>query len=106
MDLFSANELMWAAFIIGNSAPLLFIVLYKKQKISVELLNLYFLGVFVGLSWEIPFALAGKSFHLILIDWPIDLPLVRNITYSFIDGLIFIVGVFLAKKFLKTQKAF
>ena len=51
MDLFSANELMWAAFIIGNSAPLLFIVLYKKQKISVELLNLYFLGVFVGLSW-------------------------------------------------------
>ena len=76
---------------------------YKKQKISVELLNLYFLGVFVGLSWEIPFALAGKSFHLILIDWPIDLPLVRNITYSFIDGLIFIVGVFLAKKFLKTN---
>ena len=103
MDLFSANQLMWAAFIIGNSAPLLFIVLYKKQKISVELLNLYFLGVFVGLSWEIPFALAGKSFHLILIDWPIDLPLVRNITYSFIDGLIFIVGVFLAKKFLKTN---
>ena len=59
--------------------------------------------MFVGLSWEIPFALAGKSFHLILIDWPIDLPLVRNITYSFIDGLIFIVGVFLAKKFLKTN---
>ena len=34
MDLFSANQLMWAAFIVGNSAPLLFITLYKTQKIS------------------------------------------------------------------------
>tara|TARA_X000000950_G_scaffold108501_1_gene136852 strand:+ start:2090 stop:2350 length:261 start_codon:yes stop_codon:yes gene_type:complete len=75
MDLFSANQLMWAAFIIGNSAPLFFVTLYKTQKISRELFNLYFLGVLVGLTWEIPFALAGKSFHLILIDWPIDLPL-------------------------------
>tara|TARA_B100000123_G_scaffold63398_1_gene44526 strand:- start:68 stop:619 length:552 start_codon:yes stop_codon:yes gene_type:complete len=104
MDLFSANQLMWAAFIVGNSAPLLFITLYKTQKISRELFNLYFLGVLVGLTWEIPFALAGKSFHLILIDWPVDLPLVRNITYSFIDGLIFLVGVYLAKAFLKNKQ--
>ena len=103
MDLFSANQLMWTAFIVGNSAPLFFIALYKSQKISRELFNLYFLGVLVGLTWEIPFALAGKSFHLILIDWPIDLPLVRNITYSFIDGLIFIAGVLLAKAYLKNK---
>ena len=103
MDLFTANQLMWAAFIIGNSAPLLFIILLKTEKISREFFNLYFLGVLVGLTWEIPFALAGKSFHLILIDWPIDLPLVRNITYSFIDGLIFIVGILLAKVFLKNK---
>tara|TARA_X000000368_G_scaffold1228_1_gene977 strand:- start:734 stop:1285 length:552 start_codon:yes stop_codon:yes gene_type:complete len=103
MDLFSANQLMWAAFIVGNSAPLLFILLNRAKKISNEFFNLYFLGVLVGLTWEIPFALAGKSFHLILIDWPIDLPLARNITYSFIDGLIFIVGVLLAKFFLKSN---
>ena len=103
MDLFTANQLMWAAFIIGNSAPLLFIILLKTEKISREFFNLYFLGVLVGLTWEIPFALAGKSFHLILIDWPIDFPLVRNITYSFIDGLIFIVGVLLAKAYLKNK---
>ena len=101
MDLFSANQLMWAAFIVGNVTPLLFVILYRAQKISREFFNLYFLGVLVGLTWEIPFALAGKSFHLILIDWPIDLPLVRNITYSFIDGLIFLAGVFLAKVFLQ-----
>ena len=103
MDLFSANQLMWAAFIIGNIAPLFFIVFYKTGIISKDLLKLYFLGVLVGLTWEIPFALAGKSFHEILIDWPVNRPLVRNITYSFIDGLIFIVGVLLAKNFLKTN---
>ena len=103
MDLFTANQLMWAAFIIGNSAPLLFIILLKTEKISREFFNLYFVGVLVGLTWEIPFALAGKSFHLILIDWPIDFPLVRNITYSFIDGLIFIVGVLLVKAYLKNK---
>ena len=80
MDLFSANQLMWAAFIVGNSAPVIFFILYYYQKITAELFKLYFLGVLVGLTWEIPFALAGKSFHLILIDWPINLPLVRNIT--------------------------
>ena len=104
MDLFSANQLMWAAFIVGNSAPVIFFILYYYQKITAELFKLYFLGVLVGLTWEIPFALAGKSFHLILIDWPINLPLVRNITYSFIDGLIFIVGIFLAKAFLKNKE--
>ena len=103
MDLFSANQLMWTAFIVGNSAPLVFFLFYKYRIISKELFNLYFLGVLVGLSWEIPFALAGKSFHLILIDWPIDLPLVRNITYSFIDGLIFFIGVLLAKAYLKNR---
>ena len=104
MDLFSANQLMWAAFIVGNSTPVIFFILYYYQKITAELFKLYFLGVLVGLTWEIPFALAGKSFHLILIDWPINLPLVRNITYSFIDGLIFIVGIFLAKAFLKNKE--
>ena len=103
MALFSANQLMWTAFLVGNSAPLLFISFYKSGIISKELFNLYFIGVLVGLSWEIPFALAGKSFHLILIDWPIDLPLVRNITYSFIDGLIFFIGVLLAKACLKNR---
>ena len=59
MDLFTANQLMWAAFIIGNSTPLLFIILLKTEKISREFFNLYFVGVLVGLTWEIPFALAG-----------------------------------------------
>ena len=97
MDILSANQMMWTAFIIAHITPLAFIALYYFKYISKEIFSLYFIGVLVGLTWEIPFSLAGKSFHLILIDWPIDLPLVRNIAYSFIDGLIFIIGVYLSK---------
>ena len=45
---------------------------FKTKKISREFFNLYFLGVLVGLTWEIPFALAGKSSHLILISDKLD----------------------------------
>ena len=103
MDILSANQMMWVAFVIGHTAPLVFIALQYFKYISREIFSLYFLGVLVGLTWEILFSLAGKSFHLILIDWPIDLPLVRNIAYSFIDGLIFIIGVYLSQIFLKSR---
>jgi hypothetical protein len=103
MDILSANQMMWTAFIIAHITPLAFIALYYFKYISKKVFSLYFIGVLVGLTWEIPFSLAGKSFHLILIDWPIDLPLVRNIAYSFIDGLIFIIGVYLSKLTLKNS---
>lgn len=84
MDLFSANQMMWAAFIIGNSAPIIFSILYYFGFIS-KMFQLFIIGILIGFLWEIPFGLAGDSFHLILINWPIDIPLARNITYSFID---------------------
>ena len=40
MDLFSANQLMWTAFLVGNSAPLLFISFYKSGIISKELFKI------------------------------------------------------------------
>ena len=100
MDLFSANQMMWAAFIIGNSAPIIFSILYYFGFIS-KMFQLFIIGILIGFLWEIPFGLAGDSFHLILINWPIDIPLARNITYSFIDSLIFLIGVFLARLVLK-----
>ena len=100
MDLFSANQMMWAAFIIGNSAPIIFFILYYFGFIS-KMFQLFIIGILIGFLWEIPFGLAGDSFHLILINWPIDIPLARNITYSFIDSLIFLIGVFLARLVLK-----
>ena len=88
MDLFTANQMMWTAFFVGNLAPVIFLVLYYFGFIS-KIFQLFIIGIFVGFTWEIPFGLAGETFHLILINWPIDLPLARNITYSFMNRIIF-----------------
>ena len=100
MDLFTANQMMWTAFFVGNLAPIIFFILYYFGFIS-KIFQLFVIGIFVGFTWEIPFGLAGESFHLILINWPIDLPLARNITYSFIDSLIFLIGLGLTRLILK-----
>jgi len=99
----AANQIMWTAFIIGSSSPIIFFLLYKMGYVSKKIITLFIIGICVGLTWEIPFALAGDSFHLILVDWPIDLPLVRNINYAFLDSLIFLIGIFLCNTILKSD---
>lgn len=99
----TANQIMWTAFIVGSSSPIIFFLLYKLGYVSKKIITLFIIGICVGLTWEIPFALAGDSFHLILVDWPIDFPLVRNINYAFLDSLIFLIGIFLCNKILKSD---
>ena len=99
----TANQIMWTAFIVGSSSPIIFFLLYKLGYVSKKIITLFIIGICVGLTWEIPFALAGDSFHLILVDWPIDLPLVRNINYAFLDSLIFLIGIFLCNTILKSD---
>ena len=97
----TANQMMWTAFIVGSSSPIIFFLLYQLGYISKKIITLFIIGICVGFTWEIPFALAGESFHLILVDWPIDLPLARNMNYAFLDSLIFLIGIFLCNKILK-----
>jgi hypothetical protein len=99
----TANQMMWTAFIVGSSSPIIFFLLYQLGYISKKIIALFIIGVCVGFSWEIPFAFAGESFHLILVDWPIDLPLARNMNYAFLDSLIFLIGIFLCNKILKND---
>ena len=94
----TANQMMWTAFIVGSSSPIIFFLLYQLGYISKKIITLFIIGICVGFTWEIPFALAGESFHLILVDWPIDLPLARNMNYAFLDSLIFLIGIFLCNK--------
>jgi hypothetical protein len=103
MNILSADQTMWIALIVGSSSPIIFFLLYQLGYVSKKIITLFIIGICVGLSWEIPFALAGDSFHLILVDWPIDLPLVRNINYAFLDGLIFLIGIFFCNKILKSD---
>ena len=94
MNLLTANQMMWIAFTVGSLAPIIFYVLYKYGSLSKRIFRLFIIGICVGLLWEIPFGLTGESFHLILVDWPIDIPLARNINYAFLDSLIFLMGIF------------
>ena len=103
MNILTADQTMWTALIVGSSSPIIFFLLYQLGYVSKKIITLFIIGICVGLTWEIPFALAGDSFHLILVDWPIDLPLVRNINYAFLDGLIFLIGIFFCNKFLKND---
>jgi len=101
MNFLTANQMMWIAFIVGSSSPIIFFLLYQLGYISKKIITLFIIGICVGFTWEIPFALAGESFHLILVDWPIDLPLARNINYAFLDSLIFLIGIFFCNTILK-----
>ncbi|MGY8809159.1 MAG: hypothetical protein ACKVLG_04360 [Fidelibacterota bacterium] len=103
MNFLTAHQTMWTAFIVGSSSPIILFSLYQLGYVSKKIIALFIIGVCVGFTWEIPFALAGESFHLILVDWPIDLPLVRNINYAFLDSLIFLIGILLCNKILKND---
>ena len=103
MNLLTANQMMWIAFTVGSSAPIIFYVLYKYGYLSKRIFRLFIIGICIGLLWEIPFGLTGESFHLILVDWPIDIPLARNINYAFLDSLIFLMGIFFCNIILKND---
>jgi hypothetical protein len=103
MNLLTANQMMWIAFTVGSSAPIIFYVLYKYGYLSKRIFRLFIIGICIGLLWEIPFGLTGESFHLILVDWPIDIPLARNINYAFLDSLIFLIGIFFCNIILKND---
>ena len=83
MNFLTANQMMWTAFIVGSSSPIIFFFLYQLGYISKKIITLFIIGICVGFTWEIPFALA------------------RNINYAFLDSLIFLIGIFLCNKILK-----
>ena len=61
MNLLTANQMMWIAFTVGSSAPIIFYVLYKYGYLSKRIFRLFIIGIGigVGLLWEIPFGLTG-----------------------------------------------
>jgi hypothetical protein len=85
--------------LIGFSSPFLFYFLYKTGRIEKFVWHFFWIGVIVGLTWEIPiFVLSGESTPLPLVTWTRPLIahyLVFMISHSLWDGLIFVIGVWL-----------
>ena len=85
--------------LIGFSSPVVLYLLVKKGRIDRFIGHCFWLGVLVGLTWEIPiFVLSGESTSVPLVTWVrplISHYLVFMISHALWDGLLFVIGVWL-----------
>jgi len=83
--------------LIGFSSPFIFYFLYKTGRIEKYVWHFFWIGVIVGLTWEIPiFVLSGESTPVPVIIWIRPLIahyLVFMISHSLWDGLILLTGI-------------
>jgi hypothetical protein len=88
--------------LVGYGSPILFYLLYRTGRIDRFLWHFYWIGVAVGLLWEIPiFVLSGEATSLPLVTWTRPIPAhyaVFMISHSLWDGLLFAAGVQLVQK--------
>jgi hypothetical protein len=98
LDLFRASY-YYLDLLVGFSAPFVFWFLYRNKRIDRFLWHFFWIGVAVGLTWEIPiFVLSGESTSLPLVTW--ERPLLTHysifmISHSLWDGMLFVIGVWL-----------
>jgi hypothetical protein len=85
--------------LIGFSSPLLLYFIYRTGRIEKFVWYSFWIGVIVGLTWEIPiFVLSGESTSVPIVTWIRPLTahyLVFMISHSLWDGLIFVIGLWL-----------
>ena len=88
---------------IGCGSPVVGYILYRAKILPRRVWHLLWLGVAIGLCFEIPFNLAGDRFLRILGEWPLPRVTV-NICHSFWDGLLFLGGVGLCRLILGNNR--
>ena len=85
--------------LIGFSSPFLFYLLFKTGRIDKFIWHFFWIGVMVGLTWEIPiFIISGESTSVPIVTWTRPLIahyLVFMISHSLWDGLLFVIGMWL-----------
>ncbi len=92
-----------ADFIIALSLPVFFYINHRSGRFSPVVWKLFWLGFFVGLTWEIPIFFAGPEFMenpalIYLTEFPFS-PMLHPILHSFWDGGLFLAGYWLILKF-------
>ena len=100
-----AEYFYWVDLVIALSIPLLFVLLYRTRWISGYSWLLFWTGCGVGALWEIPFYFIGPYFSsdpLYILNTPMPYPLfVLHFVHCFWDGGLFMVGVWLVKRFCR-----
>jgi len=86
---------------VGYSSPVLFYFLFKTGRIDRFTWHFFWIGVLVGLTWEIPiFVLSGESTSIPLVVWIRPLIVhysVFMISHTLWDGLLFVIGIWLVR---------
>jgi len=100
-----AESFYWVDLVIALSIPLLFVFLYRTRRISRFSWLLFWTGCGVGALWEIPFYFIGPYFSsdpLYVLKTPTPYPLfLLHFVHCFWDGGLFMVGVWLVKRFCR-----
>jgi len=83
--------------LVGFASPVAAYVLYRTGRISRFVWHAFWLGVLVGLTWEVPiFVLSGEATPLPIVVWVRPLVahyLVFMVSHSLWDGLLFVIGI-------------
>jgi len=88
---------------VGFGTPVAGFILYRAKILPRRDWYLLWLGIAIGLGFEIPFNLAGDDFLRVLVDWPLP-RITVNICHSFWDGLLFMGGVGLCRVILRSSR--
>jgi len=93
---FFQENFYWIDFTIGFLIPIVVATLYKAKRISRFTWYLFWLGVLLGLAWELPMSISNE-FSIYPVAQFIT-PLLTHfsivvITHSFWDGGLFLIGV-------------
>jgi len=95
--------LVWLDLIAGSAIPAVVLALFASGRMGRATFQRWVLGFAIGLTWEIPFGLAGDSLVRALAPWPVPIPLAQNICHSFYDALLFETGVALCLLLLRSR---
>jgi hypothetical protein len=100
IELFRDN-FYWIDFTIGGAMPIAAFILYRFGRIDKFQLCLFWIGVALGLTWEVPMSCLttfSKSIpvHYFVRPMPVNF-IVWIILHSFWDGGLFVLGVWIVK---------
>jgi len=89
------NWFYWLMLAGAVIVPLLLLVLYSRRTLRGVHLQLYVMGVAIGLLWEVPLHFLGPryqadSIYIMHMEWPL-LPITQPVTAAIWDGMFFLL---------------
>lgn len=99
------NVFQWGDLAVGFALPIILFGLYRFRRISRFTWIMFWFGVVIGLTWELPLHFAGPEYssspvYELMTPWP-TYPILQPILHASWDGGIFLVVMFLVHHICK-----